>query len=136
METFAEYILNEKDLFSKMEITYYLARKKKIFYDKSVILKSEIAKAFIISENITNINKNRVLTASLLYACKKTNGAQTLQKIQGYARESADFLRGVGFDEEFCNICQMHNRYGNIEPRNMEWDILELSDQLGRDDIR
>ena len=47
MESFAEYILNEKDLSSKMEITYYLAKKKRIFFDKSVLFKTEIARNFL-----------------------------------------------------------------------------------------
>ena len=34
METFADYILNEKNPGSKMEITYYLAKKKNIFFEK------------------------------------------------------------------------------------------------------
>ena len=32
MESFAEYILNEKDIGLKMEITYYLAKKRRIFF--------------------------------------------------------------------------------------------------------
>ena len=31
METFAEYILNEQDLASKIEIAYYLSKKRKIY---------------------------------------------------------------------------------------------------------
>ena len=42
MESFAEYILNEKDIGLKMEITYYLAKKRRIFFDKSVLFKTEI----------------------------------------------------------------------------------------------
>ena len=40
MENFAEYILNEEDLMQKMEITYYLSRKKRILFDKSIALAS------------------------------------------------------------------------------------------------
>ena len=47
MEEFAEYILNEEDLMQKMEITYYLSRKKRILFDKSIIFKTEIARAFL-----------------------------------------------------------------------------------------
>jgi len=36
METFAEYILNEKDHFKKMEIMDYLKKKTGIYYDASV----------------------------------------------------------------------------------------------------
>lgn len=136
METVADLILSQEDTVRKTELVYYLQKKTGIFFDKSVILKSEIAKAFMAKAKTPRVDKNRVLTASLLYACKKSKGAQTMQKIQSYARESAALLGELGFDEEFCNICQMHNRYGNIEPRNVEGDILELSDQLGRNDIR
>ena len=38
IETFADYILNEKNSGSKMEIAYYLS-KRKGFFDKSVILR-------------------------------------------------------------------------------------------------
>ena len=44
LDTFADYILGEEDLASKIEITYYLAKKRRIFFDKSVIFKTEIAR--------------------------------------------------------------------------------------------
>ena len=47
MESFADYILEEKNLDSKMEIAYYLAKKKGIFFSKSVILKTELARLFL-----------------------------------------------------------------------------------------
>ena len=34
MNTFADYILEEEELEAKMEITYYLSKKAKIFFDK------------------------------------------------------------------------------------------------------
>ena len=40
-ETFASYILSEKDWIRKMEIMYYLERKTNIFFDKSVVFKTE-----------------------------------------------------------------------------------------------
>ena len=40
MEDFAEYILNEDDLISKIEIIYFLAPKLKINFDKSIIFKT------------------------------------------------------------------------------------------------
>lgn len=131
MENVADLILKQEDIVKKAELVYYLQKKTGIFFDKSVILKAEIAKLFIEKAEIKDVNKNMVLTASLLYACKKINGAQTMQKIHEYAKESVIFLEQLGFNEKFCNICQMHNRYLNIEPRNMEGDILELSEQLG-----
>ena len=37
MESFASYILEEKDWVRKMEIMYYLEKKTNIFFDKSVM---------------------------------------------------------------------------------------------------
>ena len=39
-ETFADYILNEKDWGKKLEIMYYFKKKANIFYDNSVIFKT------------------------------------------------------------------------------------------------
>ena len=47
MNTFADYILEEQDLAAKMEIVYYLSKKSKIFFDKSVVFKTEIARLFL-----------------------------------------------------------------------------------------
>ena len=68
METFAEYILKEEDLASKIEIAYYLSKKKKIFFDKSIVFRVEIARLFINSMKI-DVDKNEVLTACLLCNC-------------------------------------------------------------------
>ena len=51
MEEFAEYILNEQELSSKMEIGYYLSKKRKIFFDKSVIFKTEILRLFLMTRD-------------------------------------------------------------------------------------
>ena len=47
MNTFAEYILEEEELDAKMEIVYYLSRKAKVFFDKSIVFKAEIARLFL-----------------------------------------------------------------------------------------
>ena len=47
MDDFATYILNEKDYIQKMIITYYLSKKTGIFFDKSIVLKTELTKLFI-----------------------------------------------------------------------------------------
>lgn len=130
METFADYILSEPDLIRKMEIVYYLQKRTGIFYDNSVILKAEIAKLFIETMNLP-VDKNMVLTACLLYACKKTEGAQDLERIRSYAKEGANYLKQLGFSKKFCKICEEHNRYSGSEPREKESDILELVDQFG-----
>lgn len=130
METFAEYILNEEDLASKMEIAYYLSKKTKIFFDKSVVFKTEIVRLFLNYSKI-EVDKNELLTAALLCNCKKIDNAQDIEKIHSYAKEGADYLRGLGFSKRFCKICEEINRYSNSNPRERESDILELVEQFG-----
>lgn len=130
METFAEYILNEEDLASKIEITYYLSKKRKIFFDKSIVFKVEIARLFINTMKI-EVDKNEVLTACLLCNCKKINNAQNIQQIQSYAKDSAKYLEEMGFSKRFCKICEETNRYSGSNPRERESDVLELVDQFG-----
>ena len=130
METFAEYILNEQELSSKMEIGYYLSKKRKIFFDKSVIFKTEILRLFLNYSKI-NVDRNLILSASLLCNCKKIDNAQDLEKVHTYAKEGAEYLSNLGFGKKFCKICEEINRYSNSNPRERESDILELVDQFG-----
>ncbi|MCI8384307.1 MAG: hypothetical protein HFJ33_05555 [Clostridia bacterium] len=130
MNTFADYILEEKELDSKMEITYYLSKKSKIFFDKSVVLKAEIVRLFLNYAKI-DVDKNFVLTACLLCNCKKVNNAQDIHKIHSYAKEGAEYLRELGFGKRFCKVCEEINRYSESNPRERESDILELVDQFG-----
>ncbi len=130
MDTFANYILDEKDLASKMEITYYLAKKTKIFFNKSVVFKTEIARMFIDYMKI-DVDKNMVLTACLLCNCKKVDNAQDIERIYSYAKEGANYILTLGFDTRFCKICEEVNRYSNSNPREKESDVLELVDQFG-----
>ena len=87
MDTFADYILEEEDLVSKMEIVYYLAKKSRIFFDKSVIFKTEIARLFLNYSKI-EVDKNLVLTACLLCNCKKVDNAQDIESIHTYAKKA------------------------------------------------
>lgn len=130
METFADYILNEQELASKIEIAYYLSKKTKIYFDKSVVFKLEIARLFLNYSKI-EVDKNLIFTASLLCNCKKINNAQDINKIHSYAKEGAEYLSTLGFDKKFCKICEEVNRYSNSNPRERESDILELVDQFG-----
>lgn len=131
VETFADYILSEKDWIRKMEIVYYLQKRTGIFYDNSVVFKTLLTKLFIDEVNIEGVDKNVLLTASLLWSCKKESNATNLKKIQSFAKEGAEFLRSLGFNDRFCRICEGVNRYSGIEPREKESDILELTDQFG-----
>ena len=65
MEEFAEYILNEKDLITKIEIIYFLAPKLGINFDKSIIFKTEVARMFL-KYSKPNVDNNLVLTACIL----------------------------------------------------------------------
>ncbi len=130
-ETFANYILAEPDWIRKMEIMYYLERKVDIFFDKSVVFKTQIAKLFMDVMNI-NVDRNYVITACLLCNCKKEKGVITdLNKIKSFAKEGAEYLETLGFDSRFCKICEEVNRYSGSNPREKESDILELADQYG-----
>ena len=130
MESFAEYILNEKALVSKMEITYYLAKKKKLFFDKSVVFKTEIARNFLNYAKL-DLSPNLILTACLLCNCKKIDNAQDIESIHSYAKNGANYLLKLGFNKKFCKICEEVNRYSGSEPRERESDILELVDHFG-----
>ena len=130
MENFAKYILEQKELSEKMEIAYYLAKKGKIHFNKSIVFKTEIARMFLEYSKI-DINKNEVLTAVLLCNCKKVDSAQDIERVHIYAKEGANYLKELGFNERFCKICEEVNRYSGSEPREIESDVLELVDQFG-----
>lgn len=130
METFADYILSERDWIRKMEIVYYLQKKTGIFFDKTVTFKTSLAKLFMDTMKL-KVDQNIVLTACLLCNCKKTNNPQDFQKIKLYAKEGAEYLKTLGFSDRFCKICEEVNRYSNTEKREPESDILELVDQFG-----
>ena len=125
MEDFAMYILNEKDCVQKMLIAYYMSKKTGIFFDKSIVLRTEIARMFMNYAGL-DVDKNKVLTAVLLCNCKKIDNAQKLGKLETYAKEGAEYLETLGFDKDFCKICEGLNRYSGIKRRKKESDILEL----------
>ena len=130
MEEFAEYILNEDDLISKIEIIYFLAPKLGINFDKSTVFKTEIARMFL-KYTKAKVDNNLVLTACLLCNCKKVDDSQKMGKVRTYAKEGAEYLSKLGFDKRFCKICEGVNRYSGVNPREGESDILELADQFG-----
>ncbi len=131
METFADYILDEKDYIKKLEIVYYLQKRRNIFFDNSVIIKTEIARLFLEEADLPQIDKNLVITACLLCGCKKMKDPADISRLKVYAKEGADYLRTLGFSERFCKICEEVNRYSGSTPREPEGDILELVDNLG-----
>ena len=130
MKTFADYILNEKDYAKKLEIAYYLQKRTGIFFDNSVILKTELARMFMEDIDL-GVDKNLVLTACLLCGCKKKKDATDIQTIKNYAQDGAKYLATLGFDKRFCKICEEVNRYSGSMQREPESDILELVDNFG-----
>ncbi|MCI9365265.1 MAG: hypothetical protein HFJ54_01165 [Clostridia bacterium] len=130
METFADYILGEKDYGKKMEIVYYLQKRNDIFFDNSVVLKAELARLFIETMKI-DVDANLVVTACLLYACKKNIVSYDIEKIRRYAVDGAEYLQTLGFSKKFCKICSEVNRYLKNDDREKESDILELVDNFG-----
>lgn len=130
MDTFAEYILNEKNLTAKMEIVYYLAKKEKIFFDKTVIVKTELARLFL-KYNKLELDENLILTACLLCNCKKVENVRDLDEIKNYAKNGAQYLQTLGFDKRFCKICEEVNRYSGSKVREKESDVVELVEQFG-----
>lgn len=137
METFADYILDEqKDIDEKITIMCYLEKKlrnnpeKRIFFDKSIILKTTLAKMFIEVMDL-DVDENLIITASLLCNCKKGSEPQKIGKLRTYAKEGAEYLATLGFDKKFCKICEEINRYSGSNPREKESDILEIIDQFG-----
>ena len=130
MKSFADYILNEQDYFKKLEITYYLQKKTGIFFDNSVLLKTEIARMFMETMDL-NVDRNLVITACLLCGCKKKKDATDISTIKNFAQDGAKYLLKLGFDKRFCKICEEVNRYSGSEPREPESDILELVENFG-----
>ena len=130
METFADYILGEKDYGKKLEIAYYLQKREGIFFDNSVILKTELAR-MLMEDMQLDVDKNLVLTACLLCGCKKIKNATDINTIRSYAKDGANYLATLGFDKRFCKICEEVNRYSGSTPREPESDILELVDHFG-----
>ena len=130
MENFAEYILNEQDYFKKLEIIHYLQKNTGIFFDNSVVLKTEIARMFMEDIDL-GVDKNLVITACLLCGCKKKKDATDIHNIKNYAQDGSKYLATLGFDKRFCKICEEVNRYSGSTPREPESDILELVDNFG-----
>lgn len=129
-QTFADYILSEKNWIKKMEIMYYLNKRGNIFFDNSVVFKTELLKLFLDNTDL-GFDSNMLITACLLCNCKKVENFTDMSKIKTYAKEGAEYLSTLGFDERFCRICEQINRYSGAEPREPEADVLELIDQFG-----
>ena len=135
-DSFASYILSEKDWGKKLEIMYYLQKKTGINYDNAVIFKTLLTKLFLdfLQENYPNIevDPNVVITARLLCDCMKDiTSSADLEEKKNYAVRGAKYIATLGFDQDFCRICEGVNRYSIQEDRPLESDLIELTDQFG-----
>ena len=130
MESFADYILAERDWGKKLEIMYYLRKKANLFFDPSVVFKTLLLKLFLDETNL-DIEQNLTLTANLLCNCKKVENPSDISKVRSFAKEGAEYLKLLGFNDKFCRTCEQVNRYSGSTPRELEADILELMDQFG-----
>ena len=130
-QTFADYILSEKHWIKKKEIMYYLNKRGNVYFDNSVVFKTELLKLFLDNTPELNFDNNMLITACLLCNCKKVDNFTDINKIRTYAKDGAEYLATLGFDKRFCKICEQVNRYTGSEPREPEADVLELIDQFG-----
>lgn len=127
MEKFSDYLLNEKNLIMKFDIMKSLSRREKVFFDNTVIFKVEVAKLFIKTMNI-DVDENLVLTAGLLYSCKKNMEVSNQREL---VEKQTCFLRELGFNDRFCKICEQVNMHSLKELREKEADILFLVECFG-----
>ncbi len=128
----AKYLFIQKDLTKKIELVYYLKKKQDIFFDNSVILKTELARMFIDSMCL-NVDRNTVLTACLVYSLKKKNVKKNVNEIKEEKNRNKDFIMKLGFNRSFTKICSEYNRVDESKnyKRTPEGDILELVDNFG-----
>lgn len=126
---FAKMILEEKNFMKKLDLAAYLAKRENNFFDTSVIYKAEITKLFLNKMNIEGVDENEVITAAIMYTCKKIDSAQEIDRIKNEKNKDFDYLKSLGFSDRFCKICVEHTRYNQPEgdyEREPEGDILEL----------
>ena len=130
---FAKSIFEEKELIKKVEVVCrYQKSTIDVFFDTTAVFKAELARLFIERTNIETVNKDKVITACLVYAFKRTNSRMEIDRIKREKENDKIFLKSLGFDDQFCKICSEYNRYN--EPvdyeRENEGDILELIDKF------
>lgn len=125
-DTIAEYIFSERDLSQKEIIIEKLAKRTGIYFDKTVLFKTEILN-MILDDCYMEFDKNKMLTAMLLCNCKKPHTFSSKEQIENFAKEGAKYLANLGFNQEFCDLCEGLNRYSKIE-RTKEMDLLESVD--------
>ncbi len=126
---FADMILNEKRFLKKIDLAAYLAKIDNNFFDTSVIYKAEITKLFLNKMHLEGIDENEVITASIMYTCKKIDSAQEIDRIKNEKNKDYNYLKSLGFSDKFCKMCIEHTRYNQPTEgyvRDAGGDVLEL----------
>jgi len=130
---FAEAVLTENELLKKVEvICRYQKSTITVFFDTTAMLKAELSRLFVDQMNIEDVNVNRLITACLTYAFKRTNLPTEIKRIKSGKDKDKEFFKSLGFDDEFCQICSEYNRYNESKEyeRTNEGNILELVDKF------
>ena len=132
MQKLARYIYVQKNLMKKIETVYYLKKIQNLFFDNSVIFKAELARMFIDSMCL-DVDKNLVLTSVLVYSLKKVNSPQEKSRILTEKERDREYLKKIGFTDEFCKVAMEYNRINEPEgyTRSKEGDVLELVENFG-----
>lgn len=99
-DSFADMMLNERKLSEKMKILLYFKKKHNCFFDNTVIFKTEICRMFL-EHSKPDVDNNLVLTACLLYACKKSVISFTEEKRKTYLHKGAEYLEELGSTKNF-----------------------------------
>ena len=134
-ETFAEYILKEQDWIRKLEIMFYLNKKARIFFDKSVVFKAELAKLFVETMNI-DVDSNLVITACLLCNCKKTTDFSDLEKVNAYKGILATNQKDrIALCCTFTDLLDFYDAKGNLinrlhGPEHFYTSFIEFNDGM------
>lgn len=129
MKQLSNYFLDEKDFTKKVEKVFYFAKKQNLFFDKSTIMKAEIIRMFIQMMNI-DVDENELVTASLVYSLKRTEGPKEIQRIKREIYQDREFLEKLGFSKAFAKYSTQYIRIVG-EERSKQSDILELVEQFG-----
>ena len=130
MEKMASYFLKEKNFSKKVEKVMYFAKIENLFFDKSTVLKAELARMFIDSMNL-EVDQNEVVTAALMYSLKKVDGPIEIEREKQEISEDRNLLKNLGFSDRFSKYATQYIRNNKDEDREKEGDILELIEQFG-----
>ena len=65
-----------------MEIMYYLNKRGNVYFDNSVVFKTELLKLFLDNTPELNFDNNMLITACLLCNCKKVDNFTDIKRLE------------------------------------------------------